>query len=428
MIPLPLLLAASLVGNAVLLAALFAFSPSAATGSSTAKNATDARRPADSVSTAASPTLWKNISASDLTAQKARLIAANFPPDIVRAILLAQIQDNFAARRKGLNPVTNPTKEFWKNSQTTDPKIVNELRALNREQRKAINDLLGPDPQAIPLQGALDDGRTGLPPGKANLVASIKRDYSEMRDGIFADAIGGVPLPDDRTQLALLEKEQRADIVRALTPDELLTYDLQTSNTASTMRSQLIGFNPTEAEFRAIFEKRHAFDERYDGSSLVGQFTAGPTAPPTQDELRQRADAQKQLTSDITAMLGPERGAEYQRSLDGSYQMISRVVDRLGLPTTTAMDAWTLQKDIQQRAQAVQTNRQLAPEDRNAQLTALSAEAAAKLTATLGPRGFDVYKNYGGQWVQNLQPRPATGPAGARGGGTTTITGSRVGP
>ena len=63
----------------------------------------------------------------------------------------------------------------------------------------------------------------------------------------------------------------------------------------------------------------------------------------------------------------------------------------------------------------MQTNRQLPVEDRNAQLAALNAEANAKLTTALGQRGFDVYKQNGGQWLQILQPRPAA-PAGARGG------------
>ena len=421
--PLPLFIAASLVGNALLLGVLFLRSPAVADNAKPETKNPKFSAPASSQS-AVDPALWKSLNTSDLASQTDRLRAAGFPPNIVRAILLAQIRDSFAARRKAIIGATNPTSEFWKNAQPTDPKIANELRALQREQTLLTNELLGPDPQPNPLQAIIDGNRAGLSPSKADYVARIKRDYSEMRSDIYLDPLGS-QTADGRAQLALLDKEQRADIERSLSPEELLTYDLYTSNTANTLRNQLIGFNPTEAEFRAIFEKRQAYDQKY--SPTVYDIQSLMAMNGNQEYARQRAEAQKQMNADIAAMLGPERGAEYQRTSDGNFQQVMRVVDRLGLPTTAAVDAWNLQKDIQQRAQAVQTNRQLPVEDRNAQLAALSAEANAKLTAALGQRGFDVYKQNGGTWLQMLQPRPAPPPgaAGARGGvpgsGTTVI-------
>jgi len=80
---------------------------------------------------------------------------------------------------------------------------------------------------------------------------------------------------------------------------------------------------------------------------------------------------------------------------------------RLDLPPETSTQVVTLQKDILQRATSAQAMRDLTPDQRAAQLVVLNQEATAKLTQTLGARGFDAYKaTGGGYWLQMLQPRP----------------------
>jgi hypothetical protein len=39
---------------------------------------------------------------------------------------------------------------------------------------------------------------------------------------------------------------------------------------------------------------------------------------------------------------------------------------------------------------------------------ALAAEAQTKVTDALGSHGYEAYKQYGGNWMQQLQPRPVT--------------------
>jgi tRNA(Ile)-lysidine synthase len=73
---------------------------------------------------------------------------------------------------------------------------------------------------------------------------------------------------------------------------------------------------------------------------------------------------------------------------------------------------------IQARARAIQTNRDLPAADRATQLAALQAEATAKLTTSLTPRGLAAYKENGGYWLENLKPRPL--PASPATGGSST--------
>jgi len=124
------------------------------------------------------------------------------------------------------------------------------------------------------------------------------------------------------------------------------------------------------------------------------------------EQRRQYTEAQTQLLPQFQAVLAPDRFAAFQQAVDPAYQQINRLVARLELPPDTSTQVVALQKDIMQRATAAQTMRDATPDQRAAQLIVLNQEATAKLTQTLGARGYEAYKTNGGYWLQMLQPRP----------------------
>ena len=417
------LLLVSLAVNGALVAALVGQFPAlthlgveiagrsdSASGSAQAKAASSASKASAS---GAKAQIWSLLRTSDdLPTLIARLRAAGFPPTVIRSIVAAEIGERFAARRKELTTQQDQTP-FWKNQRfaSFDPKVTAALRALSREQTDLVKQLLGPDASpANDVMRASLAGRFGnLPPEKIDQLQSILSDYSEMRSPIYAET-NGVWLPDDRAKLALLDKEQRVDLAALLTPQELEEYDLRNSSTASQLRYQLATFNPTEAEFRAIFKIQQAFDDQY-GSPMTM----------TMEQRRQVMEAQKQLLPQFQAVLAPDRFAAYQQAIDPAYQQINRLVARLELPPETSTQVVALQKDIQQRAMSAQIARDATPEQRAAQLAALNQEATDKLTQSLGARGFEAYKATGGYWLQMLQPRPAAGNATGTSGTTRVI-------
>ena len=358
--------------------------------------------------------LWSLLQINDdLPTLIARLRAAGFPPAVIRSIVAAEIGERFAARRKELTAQQSETS-FWKNQRFSsfDPKVTAALRALSREQTDLVKQLLGPEASpANDVMRASLAGRFGnLPPEKIDQLQSILSDYSEMRSPIYA-ATNGVWLPEDRAKLALLDKEQRVDLAALLIPQELEEYDLRNSSTASQLRYQLATFNPTEAEFRAIFKIQQAFDDQY-GSPMTM----------TMEQRRQATEAQKQLLPQFQTVLAPDRFAAYQQAIDPAYQQINRLVARLDLPPETSTQVVALQKDIMQRAASAQMMRDATPDERAAQLAALNQEATAKLTQSLGASGFEAYKaTGGGYWMQMLQPRPTTGSATGTSGTSRTI-------
>jgi hypothetical protein len=335
--------------------------------------------------------VWPDLQTDDLSTLAARLRASGFPPSLIRAILAAQLDEQFAARRKALLSA-DANLPFWK-GQTRDPKVTVALAQLDREREKLLRQLLGADAETDDPRSRLYQNRSldFLPTDKAAALGSLLRSFDDRRSDLYAS---GLSANIDRTKFDALDKEQHDAIARFLTPAELLEYDLRNSQIANSLRTNLSAFNPTEAEFRAIYPLQAAFDERFGGNSFIIL---------TGDE---RFNAQKLLMDQIKATLGPERAADYERATAYDYRRTSQLVERLELPPETTNNLWTVQKEFQQRRMDIYRST-ASPEERTQQFTALEQEAIARITPLLGgASGVEAYKQYGGSWLQSMVPRP----------------------
>lgn len=416
------LLVLSVVANAALLAA-FALRPAATTAlfrdvfqpGYHASRATTTERPVASANQTVSPataavSAWPEFQASDLSGLVARLRGAGFPPATIRVVVSNILRERYAVRMRELLPQQNPA-EYWKNPRydlAASPKTQAALRDLGREQNKQLKDLLGEDfyrAETVDLLGARERQFGDLPLAKIEQFQKITADYNELSTKVRDDS-QGILLPEDREKLALLEREQRADIERLLTPEELLQYDLRNSRAANTVRSRLGKFDVTEEEFRALYAAQQAYEDQNP-----------PLTSPQPGIARQRMDA---FDAQVQSVLGAARYAEFKQANEPTRQntnedVITRLVSRLNLPPTATAAVLSVQEDIQQRATAVRADRALTADQRTAQLAALATEASTKLTGTLGANGLEAYKQYGGQWLQGLT-RPAPGAGGAPSG------------
>jgi hypothetical protein len=403
--PLAFILALSIAANAAL-AFLFVHSNSghaqtpAFFGSSTNSNRKSDGTPNSSNSEAGVLGLdaktWSNLQAGDLKTLAERLRAAGFPPAVVRAVVAALVDEKYAAQRKALLAKQDETPFWQRSSYGYDSKLMASLRDLNKQERDETKSLLGPDG----LAGSNDERQAwqrrqygDLPAEKLEQMQAILSDYGDLRSDIYSKA-NGVMLPEDREKIALLEKEQRADLSALLAPEELENYELRSSNTAHLIRSQLSIFKASEAEFRALFKATRAAEDQY------GSLTNGPSNP---DQVTKMRDS---VLASLQTQLSPERYAELQQATDPKYQMTNRLVARLELPASAAVETVAIQTDVQKRAQTIRRDTTLSPEQRTAQLTELTQEATSKLSTTLTPRGLEAYKQYGGFWLQNLNPPP----------------------
>ena len=348
---------------------------------------------------------WTDLSTGDFAAAAARLREEGFPPSLQRAILASLITDRFADRHKALAALIS-AQPWWRGTSMNTvegAKILAMRQQLQREEKEALDQQLGADTGLSAYARAKQAKQYGgdLAAGKMSELDRITSDYSELMSDVRNSA-QNILLPEDRAKLAYLEQEKRADIAKLLTPDELFEYDLRSSSTASQLRNQLVAFNPSEDEFRALFKVQQSLDARFGSPDLL-----------TAEQTRNRTAAQADLNKQIEGLLAPDRFAEYQLKTDPNYLTANAVVTRLQLPPSATADIVAVQKDITTRTRAIYSDRGLTPDQRNLQLSALGSEAVTRLMPTLGEAGLAAYKQSGGNWINNLQRPPTPTPAPA---------------
>ena len=360
----------------------------------------------------------------DLKTLVANLRTAGFPPSIVRAIVAATIEDQYAERRRKILG-DRPVPPYWKAesmaAQLSNPQMA-ELRTLAREEQDTLKQLLGPDSATSELNRYMQQRAYGdLAPEKIDAVQRIRQDYGELRAQIYAEA-GTVMLPADREKLAMLEQEQRGDLAALLTPEELQQYDLRNSSTAQRMRTTLAAFNPTEQEFLAIYNLQSQFDQSHNTFGMAGMMDP--------EQQRQRRADQAQLQTQIKATLGDQRYQAYQQSMDPGFQAANRIVTTLQLPPENVAAMWNLQESTQQQAGAIRADRSLPSEQRSQALATLAAQTGQQLTNLLTPAGADAYRQTpGGLWLRSLEPpprRPVPPPSPVPGGSSSTAPATPV--
>ena len=335
---------------------------------------------------------------ADLVAFVAELRAAGVPAAIIRATVSARLGSEFVAFANALR-ARYPAPPYWKSypsiSLFGDVRAAAELQALSRKHRQLEKEALGEDDHPVVLKAPrlreywqYGDLPSDFPPEKLQQLKWVVADYTDLTQQVYLGS-QGIFLPEDRERLTYLNKERENDIKAMLTPEEYESYQLRASSTANNLRTQLAAFQPTEAEYRAIFKIQQAIEEQNSPAAATG-------SNPTKTRELQLAQLQ--------GVLSPERFAEFKQITDPAYQQTSLLVARLELPSSATAQIVAIQQDVQQRASSLRSDRNLPAEARAVQLAALSQEATTKLSSALGgKRGLDAYRQNGGGWLQSLQ-------------------------
>ena len=382
------LIACSLAINAACLAA-FAFRPSLApamlrpllpeaskAGSAPAlKSAAVARLPARNL-------LWPALHAGDdLKTLIARLRAAGFPADIVRAIVFAEISSRYDTKMRAIFE-PDPTAPFWKlgsNFYGSNDKKMEEYGALQRERTKLQRALLDDPFFASDDVTATQRRQFGnLSRQKIDALQRIEDDYSEMTAAIRSGT-NGVMLREDRDKLELLQRERRADLAAVLSGAELADYEMRSSPISSMLSRQLGSFDPSEAEFRAIFQAQQGYNERI-----------GPTAM-TGGNMSDRHAAYRELNEQLKSTLGEPRFSEYIRETDRNYQQLTRLAERDHIPKEVALRAYNVRDDVSVESNRIANDTTLSTDQKREALRTLADQTRTKILSILGPSAGPPY-------------------------------------
>lgn len=391
-----LICVASLLANAALATALLyqknAFAAAASTSTKTQDKIVPLT-PEDRSRVAAVATLKTALQNNDAQTVRDQLRALGFPDDAVRSMVraivyrpLVNLQKSFtdAQRRDGNPYLAMPLGMFSFESLTREQRA--KFIDASRQAEHDVEALVGVDPL-----DARQNRFSFLGPEKAAKLRDLDRDYSEMRSKLMSDT-AGFRVPADDEKMNFLQEEQRRDLANLLTPEEMKEYDLRTSTTANRVRSQLHGFDASEAEYKAIFEAQKALDDRArnvgTGTNLSGQSFA---------------DAQKAANEQIHAALGDERYKEYLRNRNPDYQALNAAAKRFDLPPAAVDQAFAARDQTISNAQRIANDTTLDADQRRAALTNLVTQTRNQLRTSLGEEAADAYMKTNMRWLDEVQ-------------------------
>ncbi len=283
---------------------------------------------------------WDQLRSADLRLYRDRLRAVGCPELTVRDIIIAEIDERFRARRNEIMAQFQP--QFW-------------LLAIQGEA--SIREQWGQQ------------------------LASI----SAERQAMILDLLGERSVPDtenDASQIASDESSDQSD-------GELL------KSRESLWAAALAGFEPTEAEWRAVTKLRidcEQAQKQLDDSDATDS-----------EKLARSEQLRADLEREIAAVLGPGRFAEYRLAEDGGFQEIYRVTSRYGLSGSVAREANAIRMAALEELEKLKARQQ---QDRSSVETvsaAISRETKDALKRVLGSRAFATYEEYSGSWMESLE-------------------------
>jgi len=228
----------------------------------------------------------------------------------------------------------------------------------------------------------------------AGLIARIEADYDEIRAKAAADyAAAGKAFPGGLNaflrQLALLEREKRADLAKELTPRELEDYELRATH-AGKQVAQLLGDSAaTDAQRRAAFRHQLEFEDRF---ALV--FDLSPPA------LAERESARHATQEKIRAVLGDELFAVWLRGEGAEFDQMLGLVKRQGQSLGAALDLWSVRNEFTRGRLAILADKALGAEQRRAALARLAEQTEIRVSSVIGLGGLQAGRDEGLGWLQ----------------------------
>ncbi len=351
------------------------------------------------------PVSWNAIESTNYQTYIANLRAIDCPSETIRDIIITDVAKLYAKRRAAIRAQGQPyrfwqTGDAWENGPARDPVIRKQLQDLESEQRELVKALLGVDLQAeLAKYWNADDEQERmygfLSAEKRQGVVEMQAKYDELEQEVYASS-KGVMLDEDQEKLKRIQKQKEAELASLLTPAEFEEYDLRNSATASALRSQMSGFQPTEEEFRKIFGLQKTFDNDFS------QAFDSTDASQSVIKAKAQQDAQEALNAEVKKTLGETRYKEWFRAQDGDYKALAQVAERFELPQDTAGKVYDMKQEAERQKQKIDGNPNLTADQRNLALAAVARETAKSVATTLGEKIFNAYQRANGQWLQSL--------------------------
>jgi len=280
---------------------------------------------------------WDALESADYVKYIANLRGVGCPEETIRDIVIADINKLFAARWRGTQPPVEPW-QYWRLKPRSESKSVANAALrhdLEVERAALIRELLGVDfdaemgKYAWSVSDRYEDAYGFLPEGKRLVVQDwegrAKIDMRRLQEGLKA---AREPKEVREAQIRELEAAQLKELGALLTPAEVKEFQLRHSELADQLRRHTDALQPTEREFRALFDLLGSTPDGLSqlvrlrgsesplndpflqprvqeilGAERTGQFFATAFRPDKKQARRLKEEAQRAESSEAAATL-----------------------------------------------------------------------------------------------------------------------------
>ncbi|MBI3878617.1 MAG: hypothetical protein HY301_00935 [Verrucomicrobia bacterium] len=338
---------------------------------------------------------WSEVESADYRKYIANLRAIGCPEPTIKDLIVTDIMKLYALRRGDLHHNGREFKYWETNEKRTLTKKQftereSQLAAIDKEIPGVLRELLGVNYERE-LNKYFVDTRDEerklafLDEAKLTRVLGVRDLIEGLREQALAGARDGQPGAAELEKLAAIEKQRHDLLAQVLSKDELARYELAMSPTAERLRGELVGFNPTEDEFRAIHDAWREHEARF-------AFSADTAA---RDADRQRVE------QEIKNKLG-NRADDYARAQNRDFREIVLFSQQNELPPAMAKSLNDMREAALSVRDTLLSDSQLPPARRDLALQTLREEIEKTMRASLGDQLYASFQNGPGQWINSL--------------------------
>jgi hypothetical protein len=280
-----------------------------------------------------------------------------FPEELVREIIIADVNELYGPREAALKPKPVPQDASLSRRRSTptteDIERMVQLRDVQIEKHAILQELLG---VRIPREmirtpnsrnwEAYEYAIRLLPAEKQEAVQLIQENLWMQDD--WNQAQGSDYLSGDAGELAAYRQaaeERNAALRQILTPEEFELYERNSTPTGTELARRVIGMDPTEEEMTIMYQLT---DEYWQKTGAVhGRWRAVAVAP---DQITL---AEAELNAGLRQALGPERYVDYEMATSDLGQRMNSLSLRYQVPRVAIREAFAIQTELDQLATAI---------------------------------------------------------------------------
>ena len=345
---------------------------------------------------------WRQLESPDYRTYIANLRAIGCPEATIRDIILTDVMRLYAAKRGQLYHNGREFK-YWETDEKRKLKLsqIEErekiLAQIDKELPAVLRELLGINYERELNKYFVDTNEDErrlafLSETKRSQVLALREQIETARERLQQTApAGSLGYIEKKKEI---EKQRQETLAKILTPDELAIFDLTASETAEHLRGELVGFNPTESEFREIFQRQKAIDDQYAFADLTDENISAA-----------RNAEQEKIDAEIKTLLGRDRATEYETAKNTDYRDLVLLSERYELPASTSQTLLDIRQLAELEKRRLQSDKQISDEARFRAMQAVQNETQRTVRETLGERAFTEYSQSSGTWIRELGPK-----------------------